>query len=445
MKRSVFIGLVSLAGTAMLASCASVGITKNAKLAYDMAHDEITTSPPALSTVNEGDMVSMEITNINPFVYDVSINDKSVTYNTSIPPMLQVAALSADRIAESTTGTLTVADNGGKENMAAISHFGDMFTEFRQKFMAFQTFVTYDDYLYASLKRPFVDEAAFKEDLDKRLTEAAGGTKLYTRSDFMLKASGLFSDVSVAYYSMLAEYQKLDEASKGAVKDIFSRATGTFRELSNSASWPIKVGNTADLYSAVQSTPFKFFSFKEQAKGNAVQFVVSGHRKESTDLRGLEGVRPFTLEYTVPVEGGWQIDASAGLFLSNLVSESFAVKDEAGSQTILKKKADVLNYGPGALMHVYYRPIGVGLGLGAFTNNFANVQYILGPTLMFGGGNRFCVSGGVTMGKVTRLADGLNVGEPLVSQDPGLSSVPTIDILQLGWWVGFSYNFTSGL
>lgn len=445
MKRIVPMAAASLGAALILASCSTIGITKNAKLSYDMANDVVSTSPPGMGSVNEGDMISMELTNINPFVYDVSINQKSVTYNTSVPPMLRLAALGADRLVESGPGTLSLADNIGNENSAAISRFGDMYTDFRGKFTAFQAFVTFDEYLYSALKRPFVDEDKFKEELDKRLTEAAGGTKLYSRADFLVKAGALFGDVSVSYYSLLAEYQKLDDASKQRVKEVFGRATSIFSELSGSSAWTMKVGATADVYSMVQSTPFKFFSFKAQASGDAVQFVVEGRRKESTELRGLENVKPFNLEYTVAVEGGWKIDFSSGLLLSSLVNESFTVKEENGVGTILKKQGDVLNYGPGALMHFYYRPFGAGVGLGIFTNNFANVQYVLGPSVLFGNQNRFCLNGGVTMGKVTRLADGLEVGGPLITQDPALSAVPTTDRLELGWWVGFTYNFTAGL
>ncbi|HVZ39531.1 MAG TPA: hypothetical protein VHI13_09655 [Candidatus Kapabacteria bacterium] len=435
----------------LLCSCTTAEIARGTRLSYDMAHDQFSTSPPGAGSVNEGDMVSLELTNINPFVYDVAINQHSVTYNTSVPPMLKLPLFENQQLMQK--GAPVIASSSEeltpeqiqKENPAAVSHFADLYTAFRQKYATFEAFATFDNYLYSALRRPFVDEEHFKEDLGKHLSEVAGGQQLSTKADFLTHAETLFGDVGAAYFAMAGAQSKLEAADKARVKDVFTSATAIYNELQGNSLWAMKVGNTADVYFSVMNTPFRFYSFKTQAKGEAVRFEVEGRRKESTDLSGLEGVRPFSLDYTVPVTGGWKIDFSAGIFFSNLVNDQFSLKDDNGSRSILKKKSDVANYGPGALMHVYYKPIGLGLSLGAFTNNFTNVQYLLGPSIMFGGSNRFCINGGATLGKVTRLADGLEVGATIRSADSDLNTVLTTERLELGWFVGFSYNFTAGL
>lgn len=444
MKRpSLTIAIALLLGAA-LTSCSTFEVNKSVRLTYDMAHDNFYTSPPGAGSVNEGDMVSLELVNVNPFLYNVTINDKAVSHSASVPPMIKLPATPVAQLTESVPATLvTDQDAAGRVNVAAVSRFGDIYSDFRRQYTIFHGFLSYDDYLYSALRRPFVDEKAFKEDLQTRLLDAAGGTKLYTRTDFLNKGEEFFANLNTAYTKLTTEYQLLDAPSKAEVKDLYANAMRAYTDLARSP-WPAKLGNTADLFTTVQNTPFTFSSFKSQAEGSVVRFLVDGQRKSQSDLMGTENVKPFDLEYKVKINGTWAIDFSAGLFMSNLVNESYAIKEDPTQRTILKKTGDILNYGPGALMHFYYQPFGLGIGLGMYANNSGNVQYLFGPSLLLGKGNRFCVSGGVTVGKVTRLADGLTVGGPLVSQDNTLSTVPTNDRLDYAFYGGFSYNFSSG-
>ncbi|MEP7220679.1 MAG: hypothetical protein ABI876_17265 [Bacteroidota bacterium] len=442
MKRQLPLALFLMVSLLALAGCGSFQATKSMNVMYDMANNNFSVSPGGGMAVNEGDMVSFQLTNINPFVYDVSINNKAIVYNTTLPQPIRLPFHGADLVDTITETTIINVNDGGRINVAAVSHFRENYSGFRTQYTKFYGFLLFDDYLYSTLRQPFIDEKQLKEQIQSRLSQVTGGTKMYGRNDFIMKGEEIYSTVSKSYNDLLSEYQILDTASKRNMSDIMKSATRAYNDLAKGA-WMTKVTNTADMFDQVQNTSFSFSSFKVQASGDVVNFAIDGRRKGETNLPTYD-VKPFNLDYNVKVNGGWKIDASAGLFLSSLVNESFTTRLENGEQIILKKKGDVLNYGPGALMHFYYQPWGIGTNLGIFTNTFSNIQFLFGPSLLLGD-NKFCLNGGVTMGKVTRLADGYAVGGTLDTRGSVAVAVPTSDRLDLGWFVGFSYNFTNGL
>ncbi len=437
--------LLPLMFSLLIAGCASYDISRNHNLSYDMARNTLATSYSAAGTIQEGDFVSFELLNVNPFLYDVSINQKSIAYSTELPPPLRIPLRRADLADTVLKTTIMHVDNGGRINVAAVSRFREKYSGFRRQYNIFYGFVTFDDYLYTAIKQPFLDEKGFKEDLQTRLTSAAAGTRLYDRTDFMSKGEDLYSNLSRSYAELSNEFRMLDTVSQYEVRDVMADASRAYTTIADRDAWSLKVNNAAEVYDLIQRTPFTFASFKTQASSRGVAFTINGTRKEAGGATVPYNVRPFNLDYFIKVNGGWEIDFSGGMFMSNLVNESYITREENGEKIILQKKGDILNYGPGALMHFYYQPIGIGLGLGAFTNNFANVQYLGGGSLLLGDDKRFCLNGGATFGKVTRLADGLAVGVPLAARNDAVDVVPTADRLDIGWFVGFSYNFTAGL
>lgn len=429
----------------LLGGCGSYDIARNHNLTYDMVRNSLTTSYTAGATIKEGDFVSFELVNVNPFLYDVTINQKAISYGVELPPPVRMPFRRADLRDTVLRTTVIQVDNGGRINVAAVSRFRDKYSAFRRQYNIFHGFITFDDYLYTAIRQPFVDEKGFKEDLQNRLSSAAGGSRVYDRTDFINKGEEFYTNLTRAYSELTSEFNILDTASRQEVRDIISDATRAYADISDRGAWSVKVANAADLYTVIQSTPFTFSSFKTQASGRGVGFTINGMRREGGGAVVPYNVRPFNLDYFIHVNGGWEIDFSAGMFVSNLVNESFLTREERGDKIILKKEGDIVAYGPGALMHFYYQPWGIGGGVGAFTNNFANVQYMAGGSLLLGDDKRFCLNGGITFGKVTRLADGLQVGTPLAVQRDAIDVVPTTDRMDLGWFAGISYNFTAGL
>jgi hypothetical protein len=444
MNRSI-ITTCALAVALILPACSSFDVNRSYNITYDMTSNDFSVSPPGGMSINEGDLVSFELRNVNPFVYDVTINQKSIVSGAEFPPIVRANFRGGDL--PDTVRQVAVMDvaNNGRVNVAAISHFGGMYTTFRNNFNALYSFITFDEYLASALKQSFVDEAKLKESIGARLGSLTGGTQLGSKSEFINKAEELRDNLTKSYYDLSSEYQYLDSSSKGELRDLMLGARRAYNAISNRDNWMTKVSNAADIYMSVRNTPFSFSSFKVQADGDVVRFVIDGRRREVSGIEGMGYVRPFNLEYTMKVNRGWKIDASAGFFVSTLVNESYTTRESNGGQYILKRKGDILNYGPGALMHFYYQPIGVGANLGLFTNNFSNIQFLLGPSLLLGDDHRFCVNGGVTLGKVTRLGDGYADGDLLALQGIPNVAVPTVDRLDLGWYLGFSYNFTSAL
>jgi hypothetical protein len=76
---------------------------------------------------------------------------------------------------------------------------------------------------------------------------------------------------------------------------------------------------------------------------------------------------------------------------------------------------------------------GLGIGIGGEGSGLQN--YMLGPSLIMGRGQRIVFSAGLMAGKVTRLGKGFQVGAPYDSPE-----LPTKSIYELGGFLGISFN-----
>ncbi len=76
-----------------------------------------------------------------------------------------------------------------------------------------------------------------------------------------------------------------------------------------------------------------------------------------------------------------------------------------------------------------------GLGIALGGDNAGLQNYFLGPSFIFGKGQRIVLSGGLMTGKVDRLSRGLEVGDPFDSE-----FIPTKSIFELGYFLGISFN-----
>lgn len=444
MTRATLLTLAALC--ALVANCASpFEVSKSHSITYDMAHNDFSVFPGGGLTVNEGDLVSFEVKNINPFMYDVTINQKSMGYPVEKPLPARYAFKGADLIdTVFQPGTLNV-DIAGSVNRVPISRYRTLYSIFRSRYATFYSFLTFDEFLRIALRQAFVDEQKLKESLANHLSDVAGHTTLYTRSDFIHKGDELFDNLTKSYNDLASEYQFLDSLSKGELRDVNISARRAYDEIANKGTWAMRIGATADLYDAVLNTPFSFSSFKTQVTGGGdeMRFQINGRSKPGGDPVESLNARPFDLDYVVKVRGGWRIDFSAGLFASSLVNNVYSVRDSAGFKSIIQNDGDAVNYGPGALMHFYHKSFPVGGNLGLMLNNASRIQYTVGGSVLLGDNQRLCLNGGLTFGNVTTLAAGYTLNEKLTGTNASISAIPTVDRLKLGWFGGISYNFTA--
>ena len=170
--------------------------------------------------------------------------------------------------------------------------------------------------------------------------------------------------------------------------------------------------------------------------------------------------------------GGFKIDFSTGIIKHGLIDDRFklspieitdttysvqnpSIIEKINTKTqgrIMQEKSSKFNISLGLLAHFYTRRMAglnrfnLGLSTGVLLDKKDEdfqLKYLFGGSLLFGSERRWVLSGGAILGKVARLAEGLETGEKgsLLPYTPNTTNeVPTRDIFEYGWFVGVTYN-----
>jgi hypothetical protein len=83
---------------------------------------------------------------------------------------------------------------------------------------------------------------------------------------------------------------------------------------------------------------------------------------------------------------------------------------------------------------------GVGFPLGG-GENLQSISFFLGPSLLFGKGERIVLNAGIMGGKKEALSNGYQVGDPF---GPESIDAPITTIYALGYYLGVSFNLAGG-
>ena len=178
----------------------------------------------------------------------------------------------------------------------------------------------------------------------------------------------------------------------------------------------------------------------------------------------------MTSERTLFNKGGLAIDFSAGLILYGLVDHQFttvptAVYDSTYNDSnelmidtttkarVVQELSDEIDWSAGVLAHFYYRNmlgsnrLNLGLTTGLLADNVNadfKVRPMFGGSVILGSEQRIVLSGGVILGKVSRLGEGLEAGEhgSLLEIIPEKeTTVTTRDVNKCSWFISVTYNF----
>lgn len=142
-------------------------------------------------------------------------------------------------------------------------------------------------------------------------------------------------------------------------------------------------------------------------------------------------------------QGGLRISTSFGIAFGRMFdpTEDYSVRENA----IVAEAGGIVQPGLATFVHFYpnnnRRGMSLagsfGIGIPLSMTNLTGLNFYLGPSLLFGRGQRFVLSGGVLAGPATRLAKGFSVGDAF---DPNLGDIPTRTRYELGYFVGISFN-----
>ena len=232
-------------------------------------------------------------------------------------------------------------------------------------------------------------------------------------------------------YDNALEVQQSVEVQKKELNEMYEN-TGT-KELQKMTSIWYE-------YEGLKSNDFSY-TYRTEATGDR---TILGLKFTARDSLG--NVLPINkkelIPIKVPVYGGMKINVSIGLSFGRYFSQpqNYYLRDT----TILSENVDEFLPIITSFFHFYPQSagnvsIGGNFGIGIPLSNSEgsqSISFFLGPSFIFGKGQRIVLSTGIMGGKVQQLSEGLEVGDTL----PAFAAVPTKSSYELGYFLGISFN-----
>ncbi len=153
--------------------------------------------------------------------------------------------------------------------------------------------------------------------------------------------------------------------------------------------------------------------------------------------------------YTIWINGGLKIDVSGGIFISSLINNEYYVEDDGTNnikhQLIKERKKGNFDFGFGTTINISHRGAGwinPTINIGAMFTTNQQFQLLSGLGLILGKQERMIFSSGLSMGRVSRLAENYNA-DGTTAYNLGTGTVPTSNVFAFGYYFGITYNFSS--
>lgn len=167
------------------------------------------------------------------------------------------------------------------------------------------------------------------------------------------------------------------------------------------------------------------------------------------DRNSVAGANPLadpgesarTVSYSIPVTGGLQLSASAGLGFSYFFNRQFGYANR--DSVIMRDSSNLVSPGIAAFVHMRARTagsftLGLSIGLSWAVLTDRRLSFLFGPSAFFGESERLVLTAGAALGEVDRLDNGRQLGDKLES---ATAAVPTQKGYAPGAFVALTYNF----
>lgn len=365
------------------------------------------------------------ITNINTFKYKINIDNKPVNNNLDIPDILKINLLNKN------VDTITTLEksNKYKDKAEIIYNFDDLVN------------------LYLNLKSSEQFYNALLELINSDVSPE--NIIIYKKSYYQQFMDKNFQDDNLSVGYILKYYSDL--ISKININAQIIKSTLTLKEQEivdtilkyaykiEISNIPLKLGS---LYGAINKQTFTVNYFIP--KPNSDELLITIVAKPNNNY----GKTSDDLKFEIPflVKGGFKIDFSTGIFLSNISDKKYFnrpnfVNDSIKGYYLVKEDNNPISYGIAGYMHAYWRNarnINVGLTLGVGIDQNTQVKMMPGFSLILGRKERFIFNGGVVIGKCKELS--------IIQNETHLYNISTEPIYsepyKIGWFGGISYNLT---
>lgn len=241
------------------------------------------------------------------------------------------------------------------------------------------------------------------------------------------KVTEISEDAISVQKTIISQESAINEMVKSAGKNEMQKMTSIWYE-----------------YEAMNTNDFSY-TYRTDATGDRTVLGIKFTAKDS-----LGNILPINKKelapIKVPVYGGMKINVSVGISFARYFNQpqSYFLRDTV----ILSEDVDEFLPIITSFFHFYPQSagnvsIGGNFGIGipiTSSENGQSLSFFLGPSFIFGKGQRIVLSTGVMGGRVQQLSQGLVVGDVL----PPFSAVPTNGSYQLGYFLGVSFNIAGG-
>ncbi len=182
---------------------------------------------------------------------------------------------------------------------------------------------------------------------------------------------------------------------------------------------------------------------------DAIEIIVKRRLKGAADA-----IPPETYTYNLWTKGTLKIDVSGGIFITSLLDREYITSDASieidgqtfNRKTISEKNVGNYGFGFGTTTHVYWTlgtsKITPSFNFGALLTSNQKFQFLFGGSLIFGKMERVILQGGLTMGSVSRLGNGLRADGTTLYDLGSNGIVPTVNQFNFGHYFGITYNFS---
>ena len=365
-----------------------------------------------LNTEN-GELIILKIVDVNPFLYEVSIEQEGYDYNTTVPVLFQTHFNIPER-----TGRRKL------EEIVAKDVRSEKYTNFIKCIDVHYNYVSAYEEL---LNLVHIDGLSINEILESKNEITGKGDALFLK------------DIKTNIEVINSIHSNHNDEE---INNIYETL-----EAEGFENLPL---NMKKLLTKINPKSFSFSASPVTAEKDVIIYEVTIKPVENEDVMKYgSGSKEVSFEVPVEVLGGFKIDFSTGLFVSNLIDYKYAVtrdsifsaNDTLRGYRVFRNEEGKIKLGLSAMMHLYYRfssIINVGLNFGVGIIPEQSVSYLGGGSLILGNKNRFILSGGVILGSVERLSS--LVKEKNLYPDIPLQNDLTVKELDFGWYFGISYN-----
>ena len=300
------------------------------------------------------------------------------------------------------------------------------------------------NYPVTSVTPPYQDPSDYSERVGQRELI----TDLFDSSDLSdIKGAGekRFADVDEAYKHVLDQYAKLTPGEQsGSNKILLEVCTKELERLSREKDSVIaRYAGVAKLWGLMRDGEFTIEDDEtiDLNSGEILTYSVKLTPRTSSALSSKPELAPITREFKLNARGGWEFDAAPGFFFSwgNLRDRTYGKRTIAGATRVSRiGTQDSFKASAGAMVHIHRQLAGDvdwGPSFGLSVKDGETVQYMGGLSLLLGRNQRIVVTAGVAGGRARRL-DGVREGQIFTGE-----KIPTRDALQIGPFLGITYNF----